>query len=57
MLANYYNDIHIIAQLNVATKDAMEGENPIIYFFLIKVKVQKSFITKIENDLNIFTNI
>jgi hypothetical protein len=32
MLANYYNGIHIIAQLNVATKDVMEGENPTIFF-------------------------
>ncbi len=32
MLANYYNDIHIITQLNMATKDAMEGDNPNIIF-------------------------
>jgi hypothetical protein len=36
MLPNYYNDIHIIAQLNVATKDAMEGENPTTFFFSCK---------------------
>ncbi len=55
MLAN--NDIHIIAQLNVVTKDAMESKNPTTFFFLLKVKAQKSFITKIENDFNVVTNI
>jgi hypothetical protein len=34
MLANYYNDIHIITQLNVGTKDAMEGENHATFLFL-----------------------
>jgi hypothetical protein len=41
----------------VATKYAMEGENPITFFFLVKVKTQKSFIPKIENDFNVVTNI
>jgi len=40
----------------VATKDAIEGENPITFFFLVKVKAQKSFIPKIENDFNVVTN-
>ncbi len=35
----------------------MEGENPITFFFLVKVKTQKSFIPKIENDFNVVTNI
>jgi hypothetical protein len=33
MFVDYYNDVHIIAKQKARTKDAMEGKNPIAYFF------------------------
>ncbi len=34
MFVDYYTDIYIIAKHKARTKDAMEGKNPIAYFFL-----------------------
>jgi hypothetical protein len=48
------NDIHIIAKQKARTKDAMEGKNPIAYFFFfVRIKVQKSLLIEIKTSFGI----
>lgn len=53
MFVDYYNDVDIIARQKARTKDAMEGKSPIAYFFLARVKAQKSLLVEIKTSFGI----
>lgn len=48
MFVDYYTNIYIIAKHKARTKDAMEGKNPIVFFFGVIIKVQKSLLIEIK---------